>query len=114
MNREQFDCYLDGVELMLGETMNASQFRAIVEKFDQVLNAEIAHATETALAPNAMPVENAASDASVSAVIDATHMSDADFAAPNARIDRVIDQPWPGDPVNPAGEMGSQNIPANA
>lgn len=99
MNREQFDCYLDGVELMLGETMSASQFKAIVEKFDQVLNTEIAHAKEMATVNVVAPVENAASTPAISVctVIDATHMSDADFAALNAQLDPVIDQPAPQD-----------------
>ncbi|OIN06091.1 hypothetical protein BFS86_19490 [Shewanella algae] len=132
MNREQFDCYLDGVELMLRETMSVAQFKAIVEKFDQVLNTEIAHAKEIAtvnvVAP-AIDVEsrpdeyqwaevrvaapvvsaideavNAAQPIKISVVIDATHMSDADFAALNARIDPVIDQPASTEQANPVGE----------
>ncbi|HEX2753738.1 MAG TPA: hypothetical protein VHP34_11660 [Alphaproteobacteria bacterium] len=99
MNREQFDCYLDGVGLMLGDTVSRAQLNAIVEKFDQVLDTEIAHAKETAMASIAAPVDNTASIPSVGVVIDATHMSDADFAALNARVDPVIDQPMPQDAV---------------
>lgn len=142
MNREQFDCYLDGVELMLGETMSVAQFKAIVEEFDRVLNTEIAHAVEMAtvnvVAPAvdiesrsdeyqwaevraAAPVVaaideavNAAQPVKISTVIDAPHMSDADFAALNAQLDPVIDLSYPPDPANPIGEMASQYIPAVA
>lgn len=139
MNREQFENYLDGYMAALAETkyVPTSQVADLVQQFKDVFEAEIKsvaimrHAADAFLSTMAkatsseelaveplsavtpVSVEDAAKipDIEISTVIDATHMSDADFAALNARIDPVIDAPTLGESVIDAAP---QDAPAVA